>query len=131
MATRTYIESLNIEDNVFELQEDTEINYLVHFLAPFTGSSQIIIPKGTKFAPHSSMRDDAMYMHPIEPGAELKTRLDEQEQKHYENLADRIQGYSFYITEEEIKIWNINFISGSRESLLETLRLIRESNHKR
>ena len=128
MATRTYIESLNIEDNVFELQDDTEINYLVHFFAPFTGSSQIIIPKGTKFAPHGPMRDDAMYMHPIEPDAELKTRLDEQEQKHYEKLADRIQGYSFVITEKELLNFNIKFVKGSKQRLLEIFQLLRNSN---
>ena len=37
MATREQIEALKIDENVFELAEDTELEYLVHFAAPFTG----------------------------------------------------------------------------------------------
>ena len=77
------------------------------------------------------MNDDTLYMHLLERDEDLLKQMDEQEKKHYEKLASRLGGYSFYITEEEIKSWNINFISGSRERLFETLRLIRESNHKR
>ena len=131
MATREFIESLNIENNVFELNEDIIVSFLVHFSAPFTGGSKINVPKGTKFAPHGPMNDDTLYMHLLERDEDLLKQMDEQEKKHYEKLASRLGGYSFYITEEEIKSWNINFISGSRERLLETLRLIRESNHKR
>lgn len=63
MATREQIESLKIDENVFELEEDTELEYLVHFAAPFTGSDKCIVPKGTSFAPHGPMRSDALYMH--------------------------------------------------------------------
>lgn len=37
MATCEHIEALKIDENVFELAEDTELEYLVHFAAPFTG----------------------------------------------------------------------------------------------
>ena len=37
MATHEQIEALKIDENVFELTEDTELEYLVHFAAPFTG----------------------------------------------------------------------------------------------
>ena len=37
MATQEQIEALKIDENVFELAEDTELEYLVHFAAPFTG----------------------------------------------------------------------------------------------
>ena len=128
MATQQYIESLKIEENIFELNEDIIVSFLVHFSAPFTGGSKILTPKGTVFSPHGPMRDDAMYMHPVKYEKDLLTRMDEQEKNHYEKLADRMDGYSFFITEEEVQSWNINFISGSKERLLEIFRLIRESN---
>ena len=56
MATREQIEALKIDDNVFELTEDAELEYLVHFAAPFTGGDKYMLPKGTAFAPHSPMR---------------------------------------------------------------------------
>ena len=37
MATQEQIKSLKIDENVFELLEDTTLEYLVHFAAPFTG----------------------------------------------------------------------------------------------
>lgn len=62
MATQEQIEALKIDENVFELAEDAELEYLIHFAAPFTGSAKCVIPKGTAFAPHSPMRSDALYM---------------------------------------------------------------------
>ena len=56
MATREQLEALKIDENVFELAEDTELEYLVHFAAPFTGGDKCMVPKGTAFAPHSPMR---------------------------------------------------------------------------
>ena len=70
MATREYIESLKIDENVFEVAEDTELEYLVHFAAPFTGGDKCIVPQGTVFAPHGPMRDDALYMHLVEDNNE-------------------------------------------------------------
>ena len=63
MATEEQIEALKIDENVFELTEDTELEYLVHFAAPFTGGDKCVVPKGTAFAPHSPMRGDVFYMH--------------------------------------------------------------------
>lgn len=57
-----YIESLNIGENVFVLTEDSTLECLIHFAAPFTGSVSVVIPKGTCFALHGPMRDDAFYM---------------------------------------------------------------------
>ena len=47
MATQEQIEALKIDENVFELTEDIELEYLVHFAAPFTGADICVIPKGT------------------------------------------------------------------------------------
>jgi hypothetical protein len=45
MATREQIEALKIDENVFELAEDTELEYLVHFAAPFTGGDKCLVPR--------------------------------------------------------------------------------------
>lgn len=56
MTTREQIEALKIDENVFELAEDAELDYLVHFATPFTGGDKCMVPKETSFAPHSPMR---------------------------------------------------------------------------
>lgn len=66
MATREQIESLKIDENVFELVEDTELEYLIHFAAPYTGGDKCVVPKGTAFAPHGPMSGDALYIHLVE-----------------------------------------------------------------
>ena len=63
MATHEQIDALEIDESIFELAEDTELEYLAQFAAPFTGADKCVIPKGTAFASHSSMRGDALYMH--------------------------------------------------------------------
>lgn len=40
MTTREFIESLKLRDNIFELNEDTVVSYLIHFAAPFTGEEK-------------------------------------------------------------------------------------------
>ena len=71
-----YIESLNIGENVFVLANDIALEYLVHFAAPFTGSDCMVVPKGTCFALHGLMRDDAFYMHIVEEGTMLFKRIE-------------------------------------------------------
>jgi hypothetical protein len=50
MARIGYIESLNKDNIIFQLQEETEISYLVNFTIPFTGNGKIKVPSGVKFA---------------------------------------------------------------------------------
>ena len=126
MATTEFIESLHIEDNVFELKEDTVLSYLVHYAAPFTGDGQISVPSGTKFAAHGPMMKDTFYMHPIEDDEVLWNRMCEQEKAKIEKLANRLAGFSFYITEDEIKTLPLKFVNGSRARLLEIFQLIRD-----
>lgn len=45
MATRVQIQALKVDEYVFELAKDAELEYLVHFTAPFTGSEKSVIPK--------------------------------------------------------------------------------------
>jgi hypothetical protein len=42
MAIQEHIEALKVDKNVFELVEDTEIEYLVHFAAPTRRSRQTL-----------------------------------------------------------------------------------------
>ena len=125
MATREQIESLKISENVFELAEDAELEYLVHFAAPFTGSDKFMIPKGTAFAPVSPMRGDALYMHLVEENGELYKRMEELVKANYEQLYTRLQGFSFFITEEQLQKIPFKFRSGSVERLLEIMRKLR------
>ena len=126
MATREQIESLKIDENVFELAEDTELEYLVHFAAPFTGGDKCLVPKGTVFAPHSPMRGDALYMHLVEDNNdELLEKMREQVKTNYENLFTRFQGFSFFITEEQLKTLPLKFRIGSADRLLEIMRQLR------
>ena len=62
MAEIKFIESLNIEDNVFELKENCTISYLVHYFAPYTGAGEYEIPAGTRFCMYGPMGSDTMYM---------------------------------------------------------------------
>ena len=126
MATRDFIESLKIDENVFELEEDAELEYLVHFAAPFTGSDKCFVPKGTAFAPHGPMRGDALYMHFVDGEKEiLFKRMEELVKVNYTNLFTRLQGFSFFITEDQLKSLPIKFRSGSVERVLEIMRLLR------
>ena len=125
MATREQIESLKIDENVFELTEDTELEYLVHFAAPFTGSDKCVIPKGTVFAPHSPMRGDALYMHLVEEDDNTYKRMEELVKVNYEQLYTRLQGFSFFITEEQLQMLPLKFRSGSAERLLDIMRKLR------
>ena len=125
MATREQIEALKIDENVFELAEDAELEYLVHFAAPFTGGDKCIVPKGTVFAPHSPMRGDALYMHLIGENDELYKRMEELVKANYEQLYTRLQGFSFFITEEQLQALPLKFRSGSAKRLLDIMRQLR------
>lgn len=126
MATREQIKSMKIDENVFELVEDTELEYLVHFAAPFTGGDKCIVPQGTAFAPHSPMRGDALYMHLVDGEKDaLLAKMEEQVKTNYENLFTRLQGFSFFITEEQLQTLPLKFRSGSAERLIEIMCKLR------
>ena len=126
MATQEQIEALKIDKNVFELAEDTELEYLVHFAAPFTGADICVIPKGTAFAPHSPMRGDALYMHLVDGDRDaLFARMEAHVKDKYEDLFTRLQGFSFFITEEQLKTLPLKFRYGSAERLLEIMCQLR------
>ena len=128
MATQEQIKALKVDENVFELVEDTELEYLVHFAAPFTGADICVIPKGTAFAPHSPMRGDALYMHFVDGDGDrdaLFARMEAHVKDKYEDLFTRLQGFSFFITEEQLKTLPLKFRTGSAERLLEIMCQLR------
>ena len=127
MATREQIESMKIDENVFELVEDTELEYLVHFAAPFTGSDKCMIPKGTVFAPHGLMGGDAFYMHLVEEDNNIYNKMEELVKTNYNKLYTRLQGFSFFITEEQLRTLPLEFRSGSAERLLEIICKLRSA----
>lgn len=117
---------MKIDENIFELVEDTELEYLVHFAAPFTGGDKCLVPKGTVFAPHSPMRGDALYMHLVEDNNDdLLEKMREQVKINYENLFTRLQGFSFFITEKQLQTLPLKFRSGSAERLIEIMCKLR------
>ena len=125
MATKEQIKALKIDENVFELVEDTELEYLVHFAAPYTGGDKCLVPKGTAFAPSSPMRSDALYMRLVGENEELYAKMENQVKIKYEDLFFRLQGFSFFITEEQLKTLPLKFRSGSAERLLDIMRILR------
>ena len=128
MATREQLEALKIEENVFELAEDTELEYLVHFAAPFTGGDKCLVPKGTVFVPHCPMRGDALYIQLVdEDNEELYAKMEAQVKVKYEDLFTRLQGFSFFITEKQLKTLPLKFRNGSAERLLEIMCSLRST----
>ena len=125
MADRKFIESLNIEDNVFELKENCTISYLVHYRAPYTGAGEYEIPAGTRFCMYGPMGSDTMYMDAVgDIDKNLFEALMEREKATIPHLSTRISGFSFYITRQQMEELPLNFISGSRERCLEIFRLL-------
>lgn len=126
----TYIESLRIEENTFHLTEPCTIHYLVHYGAPYTGGGEHVFPIGSRFRTDRPMRNDALYIEII-PGSipeELSYQIEEKEKEKIPKLQQRYGGFICYITAEQIQTLPISFEKGSKERLLEILRLI--SNYK-
>lgn len=72
------------------------------------------------------MRGDALYMHLAdEDNEELFAKMEAQVKINYENLFTRLQGFSFFITEEQLKTLPLKFRSGSAERLLDIMRQLR------
>ena len=125
MADRKFIESLNIEDNVFELKKNSTISYLVQYFAPYTGAGEYEIPSGTRFCMSGPMGEGTMYMHIVgEVDSSLREALLEKEKAAIPQLSTRISGFSFYITMKQMRELPLTFLSGSRERCLEIFELL-------
>jgi hypothetical protein len=131
MARIGYIESLNKDNIIFQLQEETEISYLVNFTIPFTGNGKIKVPSGVKFAAYGPVYEDKLFIRLVHGHESLLARITEQEIVNYEIIADTMDGFSFYITENEIEDFNLIFFSGSKESLLDCFNQYRNESNKK
>ena len=109
-------------DIIFELAEDAEMEYLVQFFYPFTGGDKCIVPKGTTFTQDCKMRDDALYINMVNENDELLEIMSEQVKKgKYERLFDRLAGFSFFITLEQINSLPLLFRNGSAKDLIDLI----------
>jgi hypothetical protein len=74
------------------------------------------------------MRGDALYMHLVdENNEELYAKMKAQVKVKYEDLYTRLQGFVFFITEEQLKTLPLKFRSGSAERLLEIMYSLRSA----
>lgn len=129
MANRDFIESLKMEDNVFELEEDTEFEYLVHYAAPYTGLGSCVVPKGIRFAPHCMKDSSSLYILVTDDSDEALTKRMFEDmvnmlKEHEPRLAPRLSGFSFFITENQVEELPLHFLSGSKQRLLEIFKLL-------
>lgn len=109
-------------DIIFELAEDTEMEYLVQFFFPATGADKCIIPKGTTFTPHCKMRDDALYINMVNENDELIEKMRKQvEEGKYKRIFDRLAGFSFFITRDQIRSLPLLFHNGSTKDLIDLI----------
>lgn len=116
------------EDIRFALQVDAKMGYQIHYYAPCTGGDECVVPKGTKFIVTESMRDDAFYLHRVGERVydELNLMLVEKARESTkEILFRRLGGFSFFITEEQIKTLPLEFQSGSRDILLAVISFMK------
>lgn len=118
---------LNIfQENIFELTEDTTMEYLVHYYAPYTGADSCVVPSGTQFAFKGLMRGDAAYLNPISFEDTLIDTMKGQLRKGpWAELYERLQGFSFYITVEQLKTIPIRFCQGSLEDVFDIWERLR------
>lgn len=119
-------------DYIFELTEKTRIGFLVSYYAPFTGRAECNVSAGFRFSILKSMRDDAFYIEPFENEKSrefvLLENADIEAELKYPKLYDKIQGFTFYITEQQLKSENVRFIKGDKEQLLRNLLSLHNKN---
>ena len=119
-------------DYIFELTEKTWIGFLVSYYAPFTGRAECIVTAGFRFSIRKRMRDDAFYIEPFESEKSKESVLfanaDMEAELKYPQLYDKIQGFAFYITEQQLKSENVRFIKGDKEQLLRSLLSLHNKN---
>ena len=83
--------------------EDTELDYLVHFATPIVRGYKSLIPKGTVFA-QIVLCEAMLYMHlVVDNNDEILEKMREQVKANYENLFTRQQGFTFFITDEQLQ----------------------------
>lgn len=95
MGRTCYYSKDAYKDVVIELAEDTKLEYLIHYAAPYTGSGRTIVPKGTRFQLHQHMNDYCFYAHTI--NSNMEEKLWKMENDVEGRLKGRCTGVSFFI----------------------------------
>lgn len=131
MVASDYIKSLNEDNIIFQLQEDTEISYLVYYKNYSTGNGKIKVPSGVKFAAYGPMYRDVLYIRLVDNNETILKRITEQEKANSPIMAFILDGFSFYITEQEVKEFNITFVAGSIVQILDIFNLPRDEYNKK
>ena len=83
------------KDVVIEFTKDTELEYLIHYAAPYTGGGRTTVPKGTRLQLHQHMNDYCFYAHTI--NSNLEKKLWQKENEAEGRLKGRCTGISFFI----------------------------------
>ena len=83
------------KDVVIEFTKDTELEYLIHYAAPYTGGGRTTVPKGTRLQLHQHMNDYCFYAHTI--NSNLEKKLWQKENEVEGRLKGRCTGISFFI----------------------------------
>lgn len=118
------IPKIKPDDFILLLEEDTKMYYLVHYAAPFTSGGEIVIPAGFRFSIAQRMREDAFYTRLVGHDKsldELYSQMDNLANKLHPELYSRLSGFTFFITESQIKSKSFSFIKGNREYLLDII----------
>ena len=83
------------KDVVIEFTEDTKLEYLIHYAAPYTGNGRTIVPKGTRLQLHQYMNDLCFYVNAID--SNLEKDLWKKENEIEGPLKDRCTGISLFV----------------------------------
>lgn len=117
---------------VIELAENTKFSCFVWLYAPVTVGVECLVPAGLRFSIEQKMRKDAFYMHLYESDVSkegvLDARVSVAVAQKYPPLYDRIQGFTFYITEQQLKSENVHFVKGNKDQLLRKLLPLHDKN---
>ena len=117
---------------VIELAENTKFSCFVWCYAPVTVGVECLVPAGLRFSIRKRMRDDAFYIEPFESEKSKESVLfanaDMEAELKYPQLYDKIQGFAFYITEQQLKNENVHFVKGDKEQLLRNLLSLHNKN---
>ncbi len=124
------IPQINTGEYVFELMTEMDIEYLIYYAAPFTGGSHCSVPAGFKFTLTQSMREDAFYMSLFEneksEEERLLAKMLEASKKLDPKYANRITGFSFYITGEQLRSSRLKILKGELGTIFEIIKKRKE-----
>lgn len=83
------------KDVVIEFTEDTDLGYLIHYAAPYTGGGKATVPKGTRLQLDQLMNDYCFYAHTI--NSNLENNLRKKEKEAEGRLKGRCTGITFFV----------------------------------